>query len=156
MLLVAGSLFVTAAPANAAVIGVCTMQVQDPHPSSHVNGTINVVGTASCTVTMTEIYVKVTLQRADGASWPGTTNDYFNTAQQQANAAAPCGAGPGTFRGYMSYVLRAPAGVNPSYSSGTVYGIWKGVACGGANRGAPEDSASEGTRLEVSIPIYQN
>jgi len=140
-------------PANAVVVGVRTMQIQDPHPSTHVNGTINVVGTASCSVTMNEIYVHVVLQRSDGASWPGTTNDYYNTPQQQANAAAPCSAGPGTFRGYLSCVLRAPAGYNPSYSVNTIYGIWKGVACGltfaKSGAAAPEP-------LTVSIPIYKN
>lgn len=149
---VAGISLAGAAPANAIVVGVCTMQIQDAHASTHVSGTINVVGTATCSVTMNEIYVHVVLQRADGASWPGTTNDYYNTSQQQANAAAPCSAGPNTFRGYLSYVLRAPAGYNPSYSTNTIYGIWKGVGCGIS---FAKSGAADSEPLTISVPIYK-
>ncbi|AGW40506.1 hypothetical protein O159_02770 [Leifsonia xyli subsp. cynodontis DSM 46306] len=161
MVLVAGSVLVTAAPANAVVVGVCTMQVQDPHPSTHVHGTINVVGTASCSIVMTEIYVKVTLQRSDDATWPGATNDYRNTSQEQANAAAPCSAGPNMFRGYLSYALTAPAGYSPAYATGTTYGIWKSVICGGPglvapNRSTDNTAAKKSAALTVKVPIYQN
>jgi hypothetical protein len=149
---VAGISLAGAAPANAVTVGVCTMQVQNAHQSTHVNGTINVVGTATCSVTMTEIYVHVVLQRSDGATWSGTTNDYYNTSQQQATAAAPCSAGPGTFRGYMSYVLRAPAGYAPAYSSNTIYGAYSSVACGltFAKTGAAQPES-----LTISVPIYK-
>jgi hypothetical protein len=150
---VAGISLAGAAPANAITVGVCTMQVQNAHPSTHVNGTINVVGTATCTVTMNEIYVHVVLQRSDGATWPGNTNDYFNTTQEQSNAAAPCSAGPGTFRGYMSYVLKAPTGYSPAYSSNTIYGVYQSFACGTATFAKAGGAQPE--PLTISIPIYK-
>lgn len=128
-LLTVGSV-VTAAPANAIVVGVCTMNAQNPHGSTHVAGTINTVGTASCSIVMSEIYVKAVLYRADGASWAGAASDYFNTNYEQSNAATSCSAGPATFRMSLSYVLRAPAGYDPAYSANTIYSPWVSVACG--------------------------
>jgi len=133
-----GGITLAAAPANAVVIGVCTIKVNDPHGSTHVSGTINAVGTVECSTTMQEIYVKTTLQKSAGPSWAGTPFDRFNVARGQANAATSCTAGPGTFRTVTSYVLRAPAGIDPAYAANTVYGPWRSVACGNA-RLAPSE-----------------
>lgn len=147
-----------AAPANAAtIVGVCTINVQQAHDSGHVHGTINVVGTASCTVVMSEIFLDITLENADGRTWRSKKYvDYFNTPQEQDNSAVSCDEGhAGTYRGYMSYVLKAPAGYNPSYASGTVYGPWNAsVTCSNANRVAASRSEAASAKYEVTIPIY--
>jgi len=147
-----------AAPANAAtIVGVCKINVEQAHDSGHKHGTINVVGTATCSVVMSEIYLRITLQNADGRTWTSSKFvDYFNTAQEQDNSAVGCDEGhAGTYRGYMSYVLKAPAGYNPSYASGTLYGPWNAsVTCSNANRVASSGADATSTNYEVTVPIY--
>lgn len=153
--LVATGSIAVAAPAQAITVGVCTMQAQDVHPSTHVSGTINGVGTASCSVVMDEIYVHTVLERADGATFPGNTNDVFNTNYQQSNAATPCSsASGGNFRLRLSYVLRAPAGYSPSYSTNTIYSIWKDATCGQKNKAASADDLTA-QLLEELPPISE-
>jgi hypothetical protein len=156
-----GILFVTgiaAAPAASAavVIGVCTIKANDPHPSTHVNGTINGTGTVSCSVTMDEIYLKVKLERSTGTVVDGTTDDYFNTAYESGNASTSC-ANAGTWRTRVEYALRAPAGYSPAYSANNFASPWKAVACGAA-RVAPDsavlgdDSGYYEETFEVTVP----
>ncbi|WP_216364051.1 hypothetical protein, partial [Subtercola boreus] len=121
-----------AAPANAATIGVCTIQAQNPHPSTHVNGTINGVGTVNCTSSVPEIYIYVVLQKSTGESWANPSRDYANTSSQQNNGASPCSAGPGIFRVETQYAITFPAGASPAYSAGAVDSPWMQVACGSA------------------------
>lgn len=156
-LLVAGGSVAVAAPANAVVVGVCTIKANNPHPSTHVNGTINAQGTASCTVVMNEICIRAVLERADGASWAGTTSDLFGATQTQANAATSCANGGGgqLFRLRISYVLRAPAGYNPAYSSNTIYSPWVGAKCGSATRVAPVSDA-DGLTYTVNLEAIEN
>lgn len=45
-------LTVASAPANAVVVGACTIKANDPHGSIHVSGTINSEGTLKCTIGM--------------------------------------------------------------------------------------------------------
>ena len=130
ILVVGSSVFVVAPPANAVVVGVCTIKANNPHPSTHVNGTINAVGTVSCSVVMAEIYIKTTLEKATGSTWAGNTQDWYNVSSLQSNASTLCSQGPGTFRTRVSYVLRAPAGYSPAYSANTIYSPWTSVACG--------------------------
>lgn len=145
------------APANAVVVGVCTIKANNPHPSTHVNGTINAQGTASCTVVMNEIYIRPVLERAGGTTWPGTPSDLFNATQTQANAATSCAnASAGQlFRLRIEYVLRAPSGYDPAYSSSTIYSPWVGAKCGGATRVAP-GLDDDGLTFTVPIEAVQN
>ncbi len=138
-----------AAPAQAVVVGVCNINAQNPHPSNHVTGTINAVGTVSCSMVMQEIYVLTTLERMDGVTWTGNTRDYFNSNYEQSNAATSCNQGPGTFRTRVSYVIYAPPGVNPAYATSTVYSPWIGVICGGVTAATGQPS---GTNVTVSVP----
>lgn len=126
-----------AAPANAVVVGVCTIKANNPHPSSHFSGTINAVGTISCTIVMDEIYLGIYLEKATGATWSSYPfYDAFNTSSASENASTSCSQGPGTFRTRASYVLRAPAGYSPAYSANTIYSPWiTDVACGGGQLG---------------------
>jgi len=142
-----GGITLAAAPAQAATVGVCTIKANDPHGSTHVAGTINAVGTVDCTVSMNEIYVKTTLEKAGGASWAGAPYDRFNTTRGQSNAATNCSAGPGTFRTVTSYVLRFPPNLNPAYASNTIYGPWRSVACGNA-RLAPSELVTSPSNVD--------
>ncbi|MGC0371284.1 hypothetical protein [Microbacterium sp. SLBN-111] len=142
-----------ATPANAYVIGECTIKANNPHPSTHVNGTINAQGTVACSVVMNEIYLRAVLERADGASWTGTTSDYFGVKGTQANAATSCSAGESGlfFRLRIEYVLQAPPGVDPAYASNTIYSPWVSGKCtNGANRVA---TGTELDGLTVTVPI---
>jgi hypothetical protein len=143
-----------ASPANAVVVGVCTIKANNPHPSTHFNGTINSTGTVSCTVVMQEIYLAVYLEKSNGSTWSSYPfYDVFNTSSASENASTLCSQGPGTFRTRVSYVLRAPVGYSPAYTANTIYSPWMGVACGAsfvANGGAAVGS-SDVTTFQVEF-----
>jgi hypothetical protein len=145
----------TTTPASALVIGVCTIKANNPHASTHVSGTINAVGTVSCSVVMSEIYLAVHLEKATGGSWSSWPfYDSYNTKWASENAATSCGQGPGTFRSRVSYVLQAPPGANPAYSSGSIYSPWISVACGASlvAGGGAAQSASTTVPIELEPP----
>lgn len=127
----------TAGPANAVVVGVCTIKANDPHPSTHYTGTINSTGTVQCTMVMDEIYVQTFLEKSNGQVWSQPAVDYFNTPYEMSNAATSCKNGPGTFRTRVSYTIHAPAGVNPRYAANTIYSPWKPFGCGVATFASP-------------------
>lgn len=132
-----GTLLMAAAPAPTAAPlaeAICNLQVQYPHASSHVNGTINVVSTIDCPFPAKEIYMRTTLVRtSDSVQWPGTPQDVAGPISHvQSNAAAPCSAGPATFKGYGYATVYPPAGYTPSIVSKGIWGGSLGVICGGA------------------------
>lgn len=122
-----------AAPANAVVVGVCTIKANNPHGSTHVAGTINTEGSLQCTLGMTEIYVRAYLENSVGTSWPGNPVSRLGSpagVKYSSFANTTCGMGPGMFRTRVSYAFRSPAGVNPSYTANTIYSPWVPTACG--------------------------
>lgn len=145
----------TAAPANAVVVGACTMKANDPHPSGHVSGRINSEGSMRCTIGMTEIYIRAYLEKAGGASWGGTTESWLNTPPGQTYSSfanTSCSQAPGTFRTRVSYTFRSPAGVNPAYTANTIYSPWKGVACG-VSRMAPQAEPNQESAWTSENPL---
>jgi hypothetical protein len=96
----------------------CVPNVQNPHKSGHVPGTVNVVVTVTCTATVREIAVQAALYRqnpADGLWYLQSASDvkrYYNTAFGQNNAAAPCQ--DGNWVGWMNYNVTFMSG----YSAG--------------------------------------
>jgi hypothetical protein len=62
LLVIAPGRAVLAAAPNATI--TCTPNVANPHNSSHVNGTVNVVVTLSCTGPVAEISIKAALSVA--------------------------------------------------------------------------------------------
>lgn len=60
----------------------CTATVDDPHPSHHVPGTVNVVIRSSCTQSIPMTWLKVSLHRLNGSSY-GVVS------------VSPLGTGPG-------------------------------------------------------------
>jgi hypothetical protein len=75
----------TAAPAAAS----CTIQVDNPHNSGHVNGTINVEATVSCSAAVPHIAVFVSLYR-DNVKVNSDGKDVYNTAKTTENTATGC------------------------------------------------------------------
>ncbi len=109
----------------------CTLTINYPHASGHVSGTINVTGSVSCPVTMTEMFLQVHLQKSTGASWAGPSKDLFNTTWLNTNAATSCSSGAGSYRGRAYTEVRPPAGWSPAMQSQTKYSPYVSVACGG-------------------------
>ena len=123
-----------AAPAQAVDIRVdgCTVHSNNPHPSVHYNGTIDGVGTISCPTRASNLYLKVTLEKYNGASWTRPALDYLNSFGFKSTAASSCSAGPGTFRTRVDYVVKRYSTSTPK--AGNLYTPWMGVACGPASR----------------------
>jgi hypothetical protein len=112
---------------------VCTPNVQNPHESSHVPGTVNVVGTVTCTSAVPEIQLQVALYRqnpADGRWYLQSASGvmtYSNTAFGQANAAAPCE--DGNWVGWMSWYFKAPPGYTPPGGGNSGFGNQVAITC---------------------------
>ena len=67
----------------------CGIQVQDPHNSTHVPGSINVVATVNCSVAVSHIALFVTLYKDNAYAGSGANDVYF-TGSDSANAATGC------------------------------------------------------------------
>ena len=144
---------VTATPAHAVVVGVCTIKANNPHGSSHVSGTVNAVGTVSCTLVMSEIYVFTTLEKSTGASWAGNNEDWFNSAAESSNAATSCSQAPGVFRARVAYAIHAPAGVNPRSTANTLYSPWISVTCSTAQIVVPGAASAGLVPATIVTPL---
>ncbi|NQX29855.1 hypothetical protein HQQ81_21110 [Microbacteriaceae bacterium VKM Ac-2854] len=149
-------LTVGATPANAVVVGACTIKANNPHASGHVSGAINAEGSLRCTIGMTEIYIRAYLEKSGGSSWGGNTQSWLNTPAgmtYSSFANTSCSQAPGTFRTRVSYTFTSPPGVNPSYTANTIYSPWIGLACG-VSRVAPQsaDSADAKWTSEKALP----
>lgn len=156
VVMTATGLTVAAAPANAVVVGACTVNANNPHASAHVTGRINSEGSMRCTIGMTEIYVRAYLEKSGGSSWAGNAQSWFNTPAgytYSSFANTSCSQSPGTFRTRVSYTFQSPPGVNPSYSANTIYSPWIGLRCGAA-RIAPEsvEGGSSEWTSEKALP----
>jgi hypothetical protein len=116
----------------------CTLTIQYPHASTHVSGTVNVVGDVTCPITMREMYLRIYLEKSGGGSWAGTPLDYFNVSYLKGNSATSCSNAPGTFRGMSSTIVYPPAGWTPAYQSESKYSPWISLACGASFRAAGE------------------
>jgi hypothetical protein len=101
---------IAASPSTAAAASsptTCFPNVQNPHESTHVPGTVNVVVTVTCTEPVREIAVQAALYRQDPADglWylqgASDVKTYYNTTFGQNNAAAPCQ--DGNWVGWMNY-----------------------------------------------------
>lgn len=93
----------------------CTAQIQYPHNSSHVPGTVNVVATVSCDAPVTSINMTVNLYY----NAVQVASQSFSTAGSaflQGNAAQdPCL--PGAYQGTASGTIVFPPGYVPSPQS---------------------------------------
>lgn len=110
----------------------CNLNVQDPHGSTHVSGTINVVARVSCGVPAARIRLQLSLFRVSPyKSWAAPTLQKDNVAVLQNNRAVSCSEGPADFRGWAAGTITPPPGYqlsgSPQYER---YGNLRPVACG--------------------------
>ncbi|MEU7134879.1 hypothetical protein [Streptomyces sp. NPDC046261] len=112
--------------ADARAVIRCTGQVQRPHNSTHVPGTVNVVVTVSCTAPVPEITTRAALYKNGQLVKQSTLRTQRNTASGQNNAAVRCS--PGNYRGWMYFKVVFPPGYRPPTGSGN--GLGQEVALG--------------------------
>jgi hypothetical protein len=106
----------TSTVAPAATI-TCTLQVNYPHKSSHVRGSVNVTATITCTAPVSSLAMQVGLYR-NGALVARNTVSNAGSAYLWGNAATPCVSA--TYVGAASGAIRFPPGFSPP--TGSVYG----------------------------------
>lgn len=112
-------------PAPADII-TCTVNVQNPHNSSHVHGTVNTISTILCTGAMSELAQYVGLYYNNvlvGEKY----NSNSGSASLTGNFATPCKSG--TYIGASSWLEVAPAGYYPPYSEGVAYSNVVKIVC---------------------------
>lgn len=110
----------------------CSLKVNNPHGSTHVAGTINVVSTVNCQINAARIRLATDLYRLSPyGKWVGTPKVVTNKNTVSSNAAAPCSAGPAEFTGRAVGTITAPPGYQLSGSPTlNMDGPQLGVACG--------------------------
>jgi hypothetical protein len=67
----------------------CTLTVDNPHNSSHVNGVVNVTGRIRCTAAVTAMNLLLTLTR-DGVDVVSNQNDNMGVPTLSNSVATPC------------------------------------------------------------------
>lgn len=105
----------------------CIPNVEYPHNSSHVNGTVNVVVTIGCTKVVPEISIRAALYFNGLLGAESTGHNVFGNNFAQDNAAVPCQNG--TYQGWMSYVVFFPPGYTPPTGSSSGFGAAVTITC---------------------------
>lgn len=95
----------------------CTLAIQNPHNSSHVPGTVNVVATWTCTAPVSSLSISVQLF-LNGVQVASGANSNAGQAFLQGNAATTCV--PGEYFGTASGTVVFPPGFVPPSGSGSV------------------------------------
>lgn len=113
--------------ADAAAVIRCQGQVQRPHNSTHVPGTVNVVVTVSCTAPVPEITTRAALYKNGQLVNQSALRTQRNTASAQNNAAVRCS--PGNYRGWMYFKVVFPPGYNPPTASANGLGQEVALTC---------------------------
>jgi hypothetical protein len=104
----------------------CTVNVQNPHNSSHVGGTVNVISTILCTGAMSGLAQYVGLYYNNvlvGEAY----NSNSGVASLTGNFATACKSG--TYVGASSYLEVAPAGYVPAYTEGEANSNVVSITC---------------------------
>lgn len=105
----------------------CTPQVQYPHKSTHVPGTVNVVVTLSCTKPVTRISIRAALYRNGNLVKDSGAKNVYGASFAQNNAAEPCHTA--TYTGWMSYFVNFPPGYTPPTGSSSGFGPSRPITC---------------------------
>jgi len=113
--------------ATAADTIVCTPTVQNPHKSTHVPGTVNVVVTLSCTQPVPGINIRAALYLNGLLVKDSGQKTVNNSAFAQHNAAVPCQSG--TYQGWMSYGVLFPPGYVPPTGASSGFGNVVSITC---------------------------
>lgn len=112
---------------GAAAVITCTPNVQSPHNSTHVPGTVNVVVTLSCTAPVPRISIRAALYRNGNLVKDSGAKDVLGARSAQNNAAEPCHAA--TYQGWMSYFVQFPAGYVPPTGASSGFGPTRSITC---------------------------
>lgn len=112
---------------SGAKVIVCKANVQQPHKSSHVPGTINVVATIACTHTVPSLAVGVGLYRNGRLVKLSRVRPFRNTRIGANNAAVPCRSG--SYRGVANFAVVFPPGFNPPSRVGKGAGDARKIEC---------------------------
>ncbi|MBT2385885.1 hypothetical protein [Streptomyces sp. ISL-11] len=113
--------------ADASAVIRCEGQVQRPHNSTHVPGTVNVVVTVSCTAPVPQITTRAALYKNGQLVNQSTLRTQTNTRTAQNNAAVRCS--PGNYRGWMYFKVVFPPGYQPPTSSANGLGQEVSITC---------------------------
>lgn len=106
----------------------CNPNVQHPHKSTHVPGTVNVVVTVTCTAPVTEIRITAGLYRDGSLISQSPITPFSFTSFAQANAATSCQ--DGTYQGWMDYDVTWPPDYEEVAPPGPGYGAAVSITCG--------------------------
>lgn len=112
---------------GAAAVITCTPNVQSPHNSTHVPGTVNVVVTLSCTAPVPYISIRAALYRSGSLVKDSGAKSVYGARSAQNNAAEPCHGA--TYQGWMSYVVQFPAGYVPPTGASSGFGPTRAITC---------------------------
>jgi hypothetical protein len=105
----------------------CTPNVQNPHNSTHVPGTVNVVATFSCTAPVTELNVDAALYRNGVLVAESGYNSVTGSSYAQNNAAEPCNNA--TYQGWGGFYVIFPPGYEPPAGSTSGFGNPAAITC---------------------------
>jgi hypothetical protein len=131
----------------------CNLNVQHPHGSTHVAGTINVVTTISCGAPAAQLRLATSLIRTSPSyiQWHAATKYNYGQSFLQNNRSTSCSYGPGNFRGWGWGTITPPPGYTLSGPADyDYYGTIVPVACGLA-RVAQGDGANSSESLTVEF-----
>lgn len=117
----------TAGGAITAATIVCTLNVQNPHNSSHVGGTVNVVVVLTCTSAVPYISIRAALYRNGGLVKDSGAKSVYNSRTAQNNAAVACS--DANYRGWGSFAVTFPPGYAPPTGAGSGYGNQVYIDC---------------------------
>jgi len=121
------SIWSTPQDLSVAHVVVCVANVQNPHKSVHVPGTVNVVVTLTCNATVPQINIRAALYRNGLLVRDSGQKTVNNSNFAQHNAAVPCRNG--TYRGWMSFGVLFPPAHVPQTGAGSLFGNSVFITC---------------------------
>lgn len=130
----------------------CNVQLDYPHGSGHVGGTISSASRVKCSAPVAEIYNKVTLLNVPRKTQATETDDRSNTAAVQVVAAKACSEGPSTFKASQAVLVKFPAGFTPTPQIDNHSTPNVGVACGNARAVTDASTESQASLDAVDSP----
>lgn len=89
----------------------------NPHKSTHVPGTINVIVNVTCTEPVTQITIRGGFYYNGALTYVGPSKSFSGKATASTNAAVPCKSG--YYQGYISYSVKFPPGYEPPTGGGS-------------------------------------
>ena len=108
---------------------VCSLELDYPHNSTHVRGTVNVVARVVCSSPVSSISLSPQLYPpVPYAPIAGTPVIVADTSSAQANAASTFCTN-GTWQGWASWSVVFPPGDTPPTGSGAAFGPTAPITC---------------------------